>query len=286
MHLGLRSLAMAFCWLLGLPVFGAAPGVESAAGAAFKRGLAAFDEARAHAAAHPSDRARTADLYEVAAREFVSAWKAGTASTEVFTNAGNSFAFAGDMGQAVLFYRRALAVEPGNTSAKDALDHIRGTLPIKKRSVGAATSILRSLFFWHEGLSFKARRLAFSLIFPLAFVCLAISLRRRRPFFWLGCLLLCAGLALLASLGVDALGGSLARDAVVLVETQGRLGDGLSYSASHSRPFPPGTEVTVLQVRRPAQASAGSEPWLLVKLLDGSESWVSEGVTERVIPRS
>jgi hypothetical protein len=289
MHLSMRWLSAALCALLAGAGAGALAGAEPAAPAsrqAFDRGLKAFDEARAYAAAHPSDRPRTAELYKAAAREFVSAWNAGAASTEVFTNAANSFAFAGDTGQAVLFYRRALSVEPGNARAKDALEHIRGTLPIKKRSGGAATSILRSLFFWHEGLSFKARRLTFTLVFPLAFLSLALSLWRRRPFFWLGCVLFCAGLAVLASLGIDALGGSHRSDAVVLTEVQGRLGDGASYSPSHSAPFPPGTEVTILQVRRQAQAGAASEPWLLVRLLDGSESWVSEGAAERVIPRS
>ena len=54
---------------------------EGAARQAFEKGLGAFDEARAYAAAHPSDRQRAAELYKAAAREFVSAWRAGAWGT-------------------------------------------------------------------------------------------------------------------------------------------------------------------------------------------------------------
>jgi hypothetical protein len=252
----------------------------------FAEGNTAFDAARAHAAEHPTDYAGAARRYRAAAERFRAAWKAGVASTEVFTNAGNAHYFAGDPGDAVLFYRRALAVDPANRRARDALEHIRSTLPIRKEAGGAAASIFRSLFFWHEGMGFRARWAAFLVCHVGAFALLAASLWRRRPFRLLGFIFLVPGLAVLGSLVTDGLGGSLRDDAVVIVEVEGREGDGSMYSRSHSRPFPPGTEVDIL-AERPGSAGAGgtAEPWLLVRLLDGSESFVPAGTVARVLER-
>ena len=250
----------------------------------FREGTAAFEGARAYETEHPADHVEVARRYRAAAERFTAAWKAGALSTEVFTNAANSYHFAGDVGDAVLFYRRALAVDPGNRRARQALDHIRGTLPIRKEAGGATASIVRSLFFWHEGMGFGARWTAFLGVYIGGFVLLAVSLWRKRPFRLVGIILLLAGLALLGSLVADGLGGSLRDDGVVIVEVEGREGDGSMYSRSHSRPFPPGTEVDIL-AERPASAGGGSkaEPWLLVRLLDGSESFVPAGTVARVI---
>jgi hypothetical protein len=265
-----------------------APAAEAGGSAAslFAEGSTAFDAARAYAAEHPADHAEVARRYRAAAESFAAAWRAGAASTEVFTNAANGYYFAGDVGDAVLFYRRALAVDPGNRRARQALDHIRSTLPIRKEAGGAAASIVRSLFFWHEGMGFRARWLAFLACHIGAFALLAVSLWRRRPFRLLGFILLAPALALLGSLVADGLGGSLRDDGVVIVEVEGREGDGSMYSRSHSRPFPPGTEVDILAERPAGAGGVGSaEPWLIVRLLDGSESFVPAGTVARVLER-
>ena len=59
---------------------------------------------------------------------------------------------------------------------------------------------------------------------------------------------------------------------------QGRRGDGEAYSPSHSGPFPPGTEGTVISDR--------ASGWLELRLLDGTRSWVREGTVERVLAGS
>jgi hypothetical protein len=106
-------------------------------------------------------------------------------------------------------------------------------------------------------------------------------MRRRTPFRSLGILCLVAGTAFLGSILVDALSGSLAREAVVVVDVEGRRGDGLNYNPSHVKPFPAGTEVTILEERK---REGASETWLRVRLLDGRESWIPRGVVERVVP--
>jgi hypothetical protein len=263
---------------------------KSSAQVAFSRGLAIFDDATAFAQAHPDQRQEVSRRYRAAASSFLEAWKAGVSSSEVFTNAANSYYFAGDMGEAVLFYRRALSVDPANPKAKKALAHIRSTSPVGKPKGGSVESLVRSLFFWHDGLSFGLRRLAFSGTFTLAFALLVVGLWRRRPFVLLGWTSLVVSCVLLGSLLTSALGSSVRADAVVLVEVDGRLGYGISYTPSYTMPFPPGTEVTILETHAPGRDSpeargASLEPWVRVGLLDGSKSsWIPSGTVERVVP--
>jgi hypothetical protein len=250
----------------------------------FQRGLELFNQARGYALEHPADREEASRLYRQAAASFVAAWKSGAASTKVFTNAANSYFFAGALGEAVLYYKRALSIDPANSRAKEALEHIRYTLPIRKAPSGAGASILRSLFFWHDGLPFTTRRAAFLLFYPGAFLFLALGLKKRRSFNIMGLSLLLPALFLLGSLLVDGFSGPLRKEGVILIEVEGRNGDGTMYSPSHSRPFPPGTEVTIQSVRRGARLGGEAGAWLNVRLLDGKDSWVPEETVEKVIP--
>ena len=276
-----RTAALLAVLGLAAPLGAQTPTTPAQLQALFEEAGAAFQEARARAESHPADHAAIAKLYRTAGDRYGKVWKYGGASSEVFTNAANSYAFAGDVGQAVLFYRRALAVDPSNDVARQGLETLRASLPIRRKPGGAAESIARSLFFWHESLSFGARRAAFAALWLGAFALFAVSLRRR-PFFRLAawCALVPA-LAFLVSLAADAAAGSVRNDAVVLIEVEGREGDGHVYSPSHSKPFPPGTEATILSLRE--GAGAGAEPWAHIRLLDGTDSFVPEGVIERVI---
>jgi len=274
-----------FALLGGTAGISLADSISEAAQAAFDRGLLLFDEARKFAAANATRRDEITQRYELAGKSFVAAAEAGARSTEVFTNAANSFSFGGRTAEAVLYYLRALAVDPANVRAREALEHLRSGLPMKRPAAGTAASIIKSLFFWHEGLTLETRKAGFLFFFPAAFLFFAASLRRRRPFVALGVLCLVPALALLGSLLVDAVSGSLRKQGVIMVQVEGRKGDGLTYSPSHSRPFPAGTEVAIELVRTPVSESAGNEDsWALVRLLDGSESWVPERAVERVLP--
>ena len=248
---------------------------------AFERGRQLFDAARTYQGERPADRAEFSERYRQAAEAFVAAWRAGAESTEVFTNAANCYAFAGLVGRAVLYYRRALAVDPNNRRARDGLEFLRASLPVR-RAASTSTSLLRTLFFWHDGLAFRTRRLLFFALFPAGFLFFTVAQWRRRPFFWVGVTCILPGLALLGSLLTDALSGSLARDGVLQVEIEGRRGDGATYGPSHSMPLPAGTEVTAIAEARGSGNDSGAA-WVHVRLLDGSESWIPASAMERVL---
>ena len=255
----------------------------------FRLGLAKFDEAVVHWKEHPSDRAANARRYRAAAAEFVAAWKAGLVSTEVLTNAANSFAFAGANGEAVLFYRRALAADPGNARAREGLDHLREKLPVSARDETAA-SLADSLLFWHRERNFHLRYFLGSILFPLAWVLFAaeILLRKRSawsgPLAMIGYVSLTVSTAFLVSLVHEGLTRSPTRAAVVVLDAQGRTGPGEQYQPSHTQhgrdegalAFPPGTEVEL--------RGKSENGWLQVRLPDGTESWVPRSALERVAP--
>ena len=256
---------------------------SDAAQAAFRNGLETFAAAQELQTSSPDRREEITERYRAAAEHFRAAWREGATTVAVFANAGNAYYFAGDLGKCVLFYRRALALAPSDPDVQRSLAHVRAELPIQ-RPQGAATSLVNTLFFWHASFPPRLRRTLFAALFIAGFALLAVSLRRKRPFRVFGLAVLVISIAPLISLLVDAFGASLRREAVVGVEVAGRTGDGKSYSTSHSRPFPAGTEVTIIEERASSAApGAPDKRWVRVRLLDGSESWIPEGTIERVL---
>jgi hypothetical protein len=264
----------------------------------FAEGLQLFDAGVKYQEKNPSQRAEVSKRFRAAAEAFVRAWRDGALTTEVLTNAANSFFFAGDRGEAVLFYRRALAVDPANDKARSGLERLQSDLPIQPGRSSAA-SLARSLFFWHQEGTFRWRLAGFCVVFPLGWLLLALEAFRRRrlgrrsSLAYLGAGSLAVGLLLLGSLAYGSLEHPIERDAVVLVEVVGRKGNGENYSHSHHVPgqpeeaasFPPGTELKILERRGTGDRGSGNPAWLRVELRDGKESWVPERTVERVLAK-
>ena len=278
--------AAALAWALAV-VTAASPGTVDGAGAApnpqavFAEAMQLFREAQDCQRSEPTRREDARRRFRAAAEGFERLYDRGVISTELLTNAANAYYFAGDLGKAVLFYRRALLADSGNRLARDALEAIRSQLPLRPPPPGPAANLAETMLFWHHGTSFQTRRWVFLLVFPCVWGCLALGLWRSRPFRRLGVLLALIAAPLAASLVYDAVASGADDDGVIVVETVGRRGDHASYSPSHNEPFPPGTEVTVTESR-----GREHESWLAVRLLDGSESWVPADRVERLLPPS
>jgi hypothetical protein len=278
------TAALAWVLVVAGPV---SPGTNDADSAApnpqvvFAEGMKLFREAQDFQRAEPTKRDQVRRRFRAAAEAFERLYDRGVISTELLTNVANAYYFAGDLGKAVLFYRRALLADSGNRRARDALEAIRSQLPLLPPPPGPAANLAETMLFWHHGTSFQTRRWAFLLVFPCVWVCLGLGLWRPRPFRRLGVLLALIAAPLATSLVYDAAASGANDDGVIMAETVGRRGDHASYSPSHNEPFPPGTEVTVTETR-----ARQDEIWLAIRLLDGSESWVPAARAERLLPPS
>jgi hypothetical protein len=190
---------------------------------------------------------------------------------ELLADWGNAALAAGDAGTAVLAYRRALALDPGNTRARHNLAWLRGRLPAHLQP-SASAGATDTLLFFHRWT--RARRL----VFGAAAFALAVLLvvpwrraRRRAGMFALAGLALVVWAAMLASVLLE---DRHTDDAVVMDAVVLRAADSAGAPAAFTEPLPRGLEVTILERR---------EAWTRVALPSGSSGWVPDGAVERVI---
>jgi tetratricopeptide (TPR) repeat protein len=264
-----RLILLAVLSLLSL----AAP----ARGGELEEGLALFGRAAEARAREGEGATESRDLFRSAAAAWRKLAEAGTVSTRLYTNIGNAHAFAGDLGEAVLAYRRALVVDPENDRARDALDAIRAELGVSDRAEDGSVGLLRALFFWHDAFSPGTRRALFGALWVIGIAGLLIARRARRlrlP----AAIVTAAAVAVLVSLAVTDRAAAREADAVLMVRTEGRAGDGEFYSASHSSPLPAGVELKLLERR------GGPRGWVHGRLRDGTTSWVPAAAVTVVVP--
>ncbi len=240
----------------------------------FEDGLSEFRRAAA-----TGDPVEAKALYREAAATWEALYRGGNASTRLLTNIGNARAFAGDLGEAVLAYRRALLADPGNDRARDGLDAIRHELGVEDRRAGAGSGLLHALFFWHDMLTARTRTILFAIAW-IGGMALLVPARRRRKLRPAAALLLLVAGALFSSLFVTDRERRDAADAVLTVRTEGRAGDGEFYSPSHSSPLPAGIEIRILERR---EDDGG---WVHGQLRDGTKTWLPARSVETVLPSS
>ena len=176
---------------------------------------------------------------------------------------GNAALGAQDAGRAVLAYRRALRLAPGNARARANLAWLRDQQPVwlpRPASAGAIDSLL----FWRERFTPAQLLLAGAVAFAGAALLLAPwSPRQPRWRRSAGAVLLLAWMAATAS----ALFTDDHDDALVVV-TDGavlRTADSLGAAPAFANPLPAGTELGRIESR---------QAWLRVALADGTVGWL------------
>jgi hypothetical protein len=251
-----------------------APALATAQDARLARPLRIFEAAQQLEESTPSAKVEIQTRYRAAANAFVELHTRDRLnSARLFTNAGNAYYFAGDLGDANLWFSRALVLDPENPRALAGRQLVRRQLPWQP-PVSVGEDLLATLFFWHTGMSFSSRRALFLVIWPLVFLLLALG-KRRRWVLGLALLSALAGVALLTSLALTAQADEASAGCVLRVSVEGRSGDGKSYSLSHSAALPAGSEARALETRA---------SWVHVALPDGTEAWIPRESVAWVIP--
>ncbi len=272
-------LAVGLVLLLGAAVRADTPGESSAPGVVAR--IAAATEAFRAATAAPGSAAseERAAGFRRAAELYRAALAGGPRNGALEYNAANAWLLAGDVGRAIVHYRRALDVRPGDPRIEANLDTAR----TRRRDQFEETSsraLIDTLLFWHHRLTLRTKIPIALSTWTLGFALLAMGvwLERGRAARARTLRLAAAALVVAVAIGGSALlelRDRARRDAAVIVadEVEMRTGDGASYPARYENPVHSGAEVRVVEER------AG---WVHVELPDDKRGWVPTAAVERV----
>ncbi len=256
----------------------------------FDTALADFDEAQQLQLDRP-DRAR--NLFRSAARRFDSIVAAGVVNGRLEYNLANCHLQAGDVGRAILHYRRAQRLIPGNEMLADNLAVARSrcltAIPPTPRS-----AFLRSVFFWHYQTSVGGRTKTALLAYIAVWVLLILydPSRRREPTDKATpatrvsyhrararcsvAAVVCAVLAATAGISVGMTHWSdrnIPEGVVTAMDVAVYKGPGGGYKRQFEQPLQPGAEFT-LRERRGG--------WCKIELADGKSGWIEIAQMELV----
>ncbi len=233
--------------------------------------LQAFDEGVQSAARNP---AQSREAYRQAAGGFESLLRAGLCNASLEYNLANAYFRLNEHGRAILHYRRALLLAPGDPLATENLRYARNRVePFIEPS--ASNQLMRRVLFLHYTLAAQTR-------LRLAFVCLAVgwgalALRLRfsaAPLVPVGLIGVVVGSTLTVSVLWELRTQARTPDAVVIEDRQTlRLGRGEAYDPALSAPLGAGVELQVQQRRG---------GWVEVELRDGKTGWLPERVIEEI----
>jgi tetratricopeptide (TPR) repeat protein len=185
---------------------------------------------------------------------------------KLYYNIANAYFRMGDIGRAILHYRRAERFIPNDPNLRQNLDYARRHR-VDKIAVKPETQVLKTLFFWHYDLATGTRLYLSCVLFGLTWVLAGIRLfaRRLAPRWGIVLSALLAAL-LFGSLLVEEVRGRRQVGGVILVEeVVARKGDSETYQASFEEPLHAGTEFELIEERR---------EWLHIELADGRRCWI------------
>lgn len=272
------SCALGLLWGFG-PFRAEALGGESALTAEqihdlFSQAKEKFREA--NRLAKPDPKAAAALYEESVTRYRKLIEQGGIQNGKLYYNIANAYMLKGDLGRAILNYRRAEELMPADHNLQSNLQFarskVRDQIPPKPRQ-----RILETVFFWHydlpAGLRLVLFAAAFNLIWLLALLKLlnVIRARVRVP---VSVLALAAAL-LLGSLIVEEVARQGLREGVIVAsEAVGRKGpDAANYEPSFKEPLHVGVECEIVEER---------SHWYLVLLNDGRETWLPASAVEPI----
>ena len=189
----------------------------------------------------------------------------GINNVALYINMGNAALQGEHIGQAILAYRRALAVTPRHAKAQKNLEHAREHLPSWVPRPQPNT-LLDTFFFWRTALPSAALTLIASLCFSISCILIAISICWKH--LWARNCSVISMVAWLALLVVSTANqwDPISNNAVVTTpQAIARAADSAGAPIRFAEPLPAGTEVKVLEQRA---------DWARIQIANGHDAWV------------
>ncbi|GMW01231.1 MAG: hypothetical protein AMXMBFR84_23680 [Candidatus Hydrogenedentota bacterium] len=233
---------------------------------------AAFAQANEAAS---TDRAAAILSYEKAILRYERAINEGELRNGgIYYNLANAYYLKGDLGRAILNYRRAEQYLP---SDKNILQNLAVARAQRKDSfeTGESAPLRDVLLFWHYGIPARWRMIGFAGAWIILWLAAASRVSRKsvaiHATIAVSLLLACV---LFASVQYEASAASNSPEAVVLsAETRLRKGNSESYQPVLNEPLYAGTECKVLETRG---------DWIRIALPGGVEGWLTSSAVERI----
>lgn len=233
--------------------------------ALFDEGQAAFDEGLAK---REHDSAAAAKAFERAA----SIWQSIIDEHDIHNgallyNIGNAHLLAGQLGPAILAYRKAELYLGGEHHLVSNLQQARRKVMTRIEAQPSAM-LERTLLFWHDDWSTRTRLMLLTVLSGVAWLWGLARLNARFAAWprWPGWASGAIALALAGSLMVEQMNAGEHIDGVVMQDVVGRKGPSeAGYEPSFTEPLAEGVEFTVAEDR---------QDWLLARLADGRETWL------------
>jgi len=184
----------------------------------------------------------------------------------LYYNLGNTCFWLGDLGQAVVNYRRAERLLPGMAKLRSNLAYARSRVTGRVEKSETRT-VLENFLFWHYDWSERTRWTLGALAYVAAWLALVVRLFWRRR---LLSAMAVAGLVMAAALGtsitLDRYTQARYPGGVVLADkVEARKGSGETFAPAFDRPLHAGTEFTVLTTRG---------PWWEIALPNAQTGWI------------
>lgn len=234
----------------------------------------AMDDAARAAAADDPELAE--DLYEQAAARYESLIESHElGSAPLYRALGNARLLSGDVGRAILSYRRALRLDPTDTRAAASLEHARSRVRTAI-SPDLAHRALRAALWWQGRIPRSALFAVFVAAFAAAWaleIARVVRARGFSPLWTIAAATLC--LACLGSLLVERYATESVEHVVLIRrDTVARTGPSPDvYPPAFDQPMDAGVEATALEHR---------DGWTRIRLADGREAWVPDTAIARV----
>ncbi len=251
---------------------------EEEAGRLFAEANQRFDEAVALLDQDP-ERARA--LLEGAAARYERIREAGIENGKALYNQGNALLLMGELGPAILAYKRAERLDPRDENLQRNLATARARVQSRIEE-GSARAWLDAALFWRTETSTASQWRVFLTLWVGVWAALAlwrIGVLRGRAAAWIaGALFLSTG-AVGAGLGLTWWERSTRPAGVIFAEeVVGRTGPGeAGYEPSFTSALSEGVEFRALERRG---------GWLHVELPDGARTWIPAGAAGFVDPES
>jgi len=197
----------------------------------------------------------------------------GVKNAKLYYNLANAYLLKGDIGKAVLNYRRAENLDRTDTNIQKNLAFAL-TRRLDKVEPKTEKQILRTLFFWHYDLPIKTRFALACLCFALLCIGLTITIWFGRSALLTAVSVICCILTVcfLASVIYESYTHSASISGVVTAqEVIAHQGDGQNYPPSFKEPLHAGTDFDLLEHRT---------GWFHIRLVNDTDGWIPDSSAE------